>query len=1749
VEFSSNVVGEADIGHEVGGEKAPIIISPRLPGRGVWIDARTFVYTPRSGGLAQTTAYTVTVDKNLTDTDGNKLSGKRTFEMKTAPLAFKGARQVNFDGSSGFVTYALDFSAPVKTSRLNGFLTVEDAGGERAPFVIDGNMLSEQIRIRVEAQDGTPVTISVEKGMTADSGTLGLERKASFKVERDLSLAVQRAETASDTRGSYLEFETSAPLDIAKAASFISISGSKKISLQSAWGNVMRIRGSFGPRDRVTVKLRKGLPAANGETLPEDWERSFIVRDVEPQVELASQGRFLSPAGGRLLIPINTVNIEKLRVRVGRVYDNNVTVAMSGGWPYYPEGLAESVLDETYSVGGPLNETTKRAIDLRGAAAGRRGLFLIQATRAGYWEGVTHVINITDIAGSIRLGPSGALVWASSISSGKPMGGVDVTIWSSSNQPLASGKTNQEGVWLFEGNKKWPGHLQPDFVTLHSGGDTAVLRFDRNLRDDSELDLSGMPYAGNGYQAFCYTPRGVFRPGETVPVEVLLRDENLAIKQPFPVQIKIITPHGREWKIFTPMLSAMGMAAIQVEIPDAAPSGVWTADVRIPGDNASLGHARFSVEDFAPPRISVKAKATPKVFLSAGKGKLSVESAYLFGTPSDGLPYEAEMTIIPRKYSHKDWAGYDFSDNRREFETESISIGDGALSPEGGAEIDFEVRALRLPSMADIALRAGVMEEGGRWVYDTVRVPCYPSKVMLGIKRPAGAIRSGASYAFRVGAVNSKDGKPYTSLKEIGVAVYKVIRQPQIGSVNGSMSAEMREEFIPEREYKITFKNGVAELAVKFDSGGEYLVAVGDDKLDAVASQRFYVRDSSWSFESSEAALPGTLKVSLDKDGYKTGDTAKARVRGTFGGSVLLTVEADRVVHSSVKAASDGSAEFSFVVTEAMSPNAWVSAQLVRPAVAEEEWTPHRAIGVVPLSVDCAPKKLDVSVSHPASIKPAAKNDFTVQLRDASGKGVAGEVSLMLVDDGVLELTRFACPDPFRHFTSRRALGIRAYDIYDLLLPIDAGPPKTLKAGGGEAADMAAMTKGGGAFSPVRAERFKVLTLMDRVKTDSSGRAKFSFTVPEFAGRARLMVVAASSGAFGAYDKSFTIARDVVTEFSLPRAAAPGDVFTAQLQLFNKTAASREVTYNIEANALLTVKAPKGRVTLKPGDAGSAVIPVEIAVGKASGVARVTLTTGCAGTSSAQKIELPIRPPYPRVSKTGMFVVEPGKTQSVELPGGWMAGTRRGTITASGLPSVQIGDAARFLVDYPYHCLEQTVSSGWALLAQPGLVKQYDPALATTAQISAALSGRLRRIQALQKSDGSFASWPGGYAESGDSHFEWHSVYTAHFLTMCEAEGIALPGDMLRFAREYLRRLITIAPDARDETRFSAELSLRAYACYVLNLGKEAPPLSWMSYLKDNIASLSPSGRMMLAAAYARAGEKPTSRALLSDNAPSAKSYKPSEREGVNLDSNLRTLAIFLTAWNEIDPASAPAAAAARELLTALRATPRVTTQEASFALSSLGRYFSFNKEKGKAKFTASPAILRAAGDAEVASGVIPAGLNALKLTNGGDGRGFVSWSVDGVPLEAPTPEDVGVSVRLRLTDAEGKELKPDKPVVKGAKIIGTLTITPLGAPVSNLVVSMPLAGGLEIENPRLINPADDTEGSGRFIGVREEMRDDRLLLFHDNLRKPLLWSFTMRAVTPGVFALPPVSAEGMYSPGIRSVTESGKITVIQMKR
>jgi uncharacterized protein YfaS (alpha-2-macroglobulin family) len=865
-----------------------------------------------------------------------------------------------------------------------------------------------------------------------------------------------------------------------------------------------------------------------------------------------------------------------------------------------------------------------------------------------------------------------------------------------------------------------------------------------------------------------------------------------------------------------------------------------------------------------------------------------------------------------------------------------------------------------------------------------------------------------------------------------------------------------------------------------------------------------------------------------------------------------------------------------------MLPNAYCSAWVIRPVREGERWGAHRAYGVIPLLIDRSKNKLNVVLNAPDTVLPKSAVPVSVTLTDEVGQPVRGEVTLALVDEGLLSLTNFTTPDPFAFFTAKRAMQGRAYDLYNDLMPLSSRTSITLQPGGGGPGD--------GSFISPMSRKLELLSIfLGSVATDSTGTAATTLTLPEYSGRGRLMVIAASKTAVGNADAAMHIARDVTVEATAPRMVAPGDLFSMPVIAFGDGKKAIKATLTVATDGPLTVLGGNTFTVALDEKTTKAPLDLTLKALDASGLAGVRIITSVEGPGNKpfeQRLEIPVRPPFPRISRSGGGIVKGGGKAVIDIGSGFFPGTQRVNLSFSDTPGVSLMKALEYLGSYPYGCLEQTTSAAWPFLAVPAMLKSIDPEKAKDSEFKQALDYAVRRILSVQRADGGFNGWPGMNA---GSVYAWTATYAAHFLTEAKGTGL-VPQDALKSALAWMRSYLASSLPEQDWAIMDS-LGVKAYICYVLALNGDAP-LGWMQFLEDQGKFLSQSARIFLAGARALASGKADSLRELG-----TLPFSEPGRYGWSLESAPRNEALRLLMWTHADPFASEAALLAKRVMDNGDAGYWRSTQENAMAVMAIGRYVERTAGPGR-DFTATLSAATGEGGAmrtiaaftgkdkptfsrESLPPAEPATPAPLTASIEGEGTAYYSWSTSGVPMEAPAPIAEGIEAIRRwvlpdgtvhdfIPDASGQlpEALQNLKIPHGARVTVTLYVSPKAA-MNSMVLADIVPGGFEIDNPNLVPDSEYAALSGTFTDPRTgkpfaaprgyerahslntwaegrtEMRDDRLLHFADYPpNHPSFFTYTLRAVNKGTFVLPPLSAEDMYDPSIRALTHTATVTV-----
>jgi len=1331
------------------------------------------------------------------------------------------------------------------------------------------------------------------------------------------------------------------------------------------------------------------------------------------------------------------------------------------------------------------------------------------------------------------------LVWANSIRTLDTLDGATIKLYSEKNQELASGTTGTNGLVLLSfATNSAAG--SPCLIVAERGDDMTYLRLASSVVSPRE-SFGNRDYVTAGYEAFVFTERGVYRPGEKAHVGAIVRGSSAGCPDPFPVTLAVYRPDGKPLQKFPAMLNLNGVAEFEIPFPDYVPTGSYRFDLELAGVAKPVGTTRASVEEFAPPQIKVDVTAEQAPCIAGTNINFEITANRLFGGPAANLPVEAAVEFDAQPFTASKWPDYQFGDAGKEFKHIRQVIGRATLDSDGKAAFVAPTGKQWLPPAAIRAVLAGtVTETSGRAVTAVRirRVDAYPFYV--GIRSNLKIIRIGKECAFEIITV-LPDGTARTEPVALKAVVEKTVWSSLMKKTDdGKWSYVSEKQTSKIASGDVTTSSGRCSYAFTPADWGEYRITVADPESGTSSSFDFYAGEpgTEWSGRSLEEQE--TVEIKLDKERYTAGDSARLLITAPFAGKALLTIESTRVLKHWILDMTNNAAEVDFKVEETFAPNVFCTVSIIKPVKTERLWGAHRAFGIAPLVVDAPEHKLQVTLTAPETMRPNQQIEVTVEVSGVEGPAAECDVMIAAVDEGICMLTDFKTPDPYAFFFAPRRCGVSQHDLYALLMP---ELEESLGADSSETGGSGLPTLSR-RLNPIRTRRFTPVALWSsRVKTDSAGKAHVTFNIPEFTGQLRLMAVAIDNRRFGSTERAVKVKSPLMVESGLPRFLAPGDLCDMPIHILNQTGTSGEAVVTITCGGSLAFAdgtTSMARRVSAPASADT-LIEVQMRATRTPGVGTCRIEAVLGSERCSSETSLPVRSPSSFVVACGSGRIEPGATARVEMPADWMEGTGSNDVSISALPAVELGGGLNYLLRYPYGCLEQTTSKSFPLLYLADIAKQLYPGWLDREQVLRFVDDGIQRILAMQRRNGSFGAW------FGCDSYQWGSIYATHLLVEASKAGYGVPPDRLQAALSFLVRIVSGSnPDGNDQ---SDSLYDRSYAAYVLALAGK-PQHGAIGRMRElPRADMDNATRVNVAAALLAAGLRKDAHEVLSG----ISGMNPSSGTrsmGGSLRSDTRDTAMLLSVMVESDPANTLIPALVKRLNAARINGRWYTTQENAMALLAIGKYcrllennsapvsgiIAWNRGAATASFTNRESFHVPTEDMKD---------SIVVISNSGAGPMYYYWKAEGIPVNGPVKEEFkGIRVQRQILDSSGQPVDPGS-LLQGRLYIVRLLFEDRAGGLDNIVVEDLLPAGLEIENPNLKTSQviGWLRDKATLSPLHTDIRDDRLILFTGSFSGTSEYYYAVRTVSAGTFTLPAVTAECMYDPDVKSVQGMGTLT------
>src|SRR6202022_608881 len=424
-------------------------------------------------------------------------------------------------------------------------------------------------------------------------------------------------------------------------------------------------------------------------------------------------------------------------------------------------------------------------------------------------------------------------------------------------------------------------------------GDFNFLEIGRASFDLSDRGVTGRPQPGP-LDAFLYTDRGIYRPGETVELVALVRDDKADAMAGLPVGLRLLRPDGIEVEKRQLTGDRLGAYWQSFALPRDARIGAWRVELRLDPKAPPIGKAEFQVEDFVPPQLKVELAAAEELIRPGEAFPVEVTARYYFGAPGAGLGIEAEAMIALDDNPFPNYPDFQFGLVGEEFSGDRRDVEAPATDDDGKAQLSVtlgDLPDLTRPLAATI--RVGVFEPSGRAVSETLTRPIRQRALYIGLHSPAGAdaVPEGAEATLEVIALDPP-GTPIMA-KGLRLELLRETWEYRWYSVNGTWrhKSHIRSQPIDAGMVDVG-ADGPAKLGRQLPAG-RYRWEVTDAATGAQSSLRFHV---GWWVEAALPDVPDKLDATLDKQSYQAGETAKLFVKAPFAGEAELAIASDRVL-------------------------------------------------------------------------------------------------------------------------------------------------------------------------------------------------------------------------------------------------------------------------------------------------------------------------------------------------------------------------------------------------------------------------------------------------------------------------------------------------------------------------------------------------------------------------------------------------------------------------------------------------------------------------------------------------------------------------------------------------------------------------------------------------------------------------------------------------------------------------------------
>jgi uncharacterized protein YfaS (alpha-2-macroglobulin family) len=1256
-----------------------------------------------------------------------------------------------------------------------------------------------------------------------------------------------------------------------------------------------------------------------------------------------------------------------------------------------------------------------------------------------------------------------------------PVANASVELFNYQQQLINKAATDKDGLVIVDAEHN------AYFATITKGNQVTYIK----LNDGNSLSLSKFDVSGKtlqrGLKGYIYGERGVWRPGDSLHLTFMLNDNANKLPQGHPVKMEVTDANGKLAYRNITRNGVHNFYRFSVPTSPEDKTGNWNAKVSVGG---ATFYKSLKVETVKPNRLKLKLDFEDETLTNTKLLQSTLQVNWLHGAPAKNIKAEIKAKFTKASTGFKKYPKYIFNDPTGSFSTEELTIFEGNVNAEGTANINKKLNiGTNAPGMLNVAFLTRAFENGGDFSIDAFNKKYAPYKSFVGLRSPKGraygSFYTDEDKTFDIVVVDAQ-GNPIKR-DNLEVKVYKINWRwwwsSSYDNLSSYQSSSYRTPFMSTTVNTNSKGEAHFNINVPDNKNGRYLIRVYDPESGHATGRTAYFYRNWWQRNNgSDKDAAKMLVFATDKETYNVGETAKVTFPSGTEGRALISIEnGTEVLSTKWVKTQKGQTTASIPITKEMTPNVFINISLLQPHAVTENDLPIRLYGVIPIMVEDKNTILEPQIVMPNVLRP--EQNITVNVSEKNNRAMTYTVAL--VDEGLLDLTRFKTPNGWKAFYAREALGVKTWDVFDDVIGAYTGSVEQVFEIGGDGSATAGKKK--------KANRFKpVVTFLGPFQLDAGETKAHEIHIPKYIGSVRTMVVAGNNdhAAYGSVDKTIPVKKPLMVLATLPRKLSPGEKVTLPVTVFAMENNIKNVTLSLKlSDGISTVGNQTQQLSFTKPDEQMAYF--ELDVSKAKGINTIEVIAKGHGETASYAIDIDVENPNPFSTKATDIVLNANASKTIDVETFGISGSNAAEVEFSTLPPMDFTGRLQYLIRYPHGCVEQTTSS---IFPQLFLDEIFDLTFDKKKNIEDNIKAAIKKLGHFQKPNGGLSYW------SGQSSInDWGTTYAGHFMIEAEKKGFVLP---LTFKSNWIQYQKQTAKAWRPSYRHYRSDVAQAYRLYTLALAGQ-PDLASMNRLKE-FEELSNDGKWRLAAAYALAGQPEAAKTIAQTaniEFESQKGYDYYTYGSVDRNRAMALETMVILKDNRTKDIA--------ELMAKRLSSKRwMSTQSTAYSLLAMAKMARENGGKElQLRFASNDKKAEEINTKNAISNrtlSIVDGTNKLTVNNLKGNTVYMRILTTGkLPLGEEIAEQRGLDVKVHFKDAQGNTLDV-KQLQQGQDFVATVQVSNLkNEPINDVALTQIFPSGWEIVNTRFTAFGSATTHQADYTDIR----DDRVH-FYFNLQK-----------------------------------------------